>query len=66
MSTPESVMTSNQAAREGGLDWAKIGTVVLSRFGYPVIGIIVLLAVWWLGGWADSPLGVNRAQPGIC
>jgi NitT/TauT family transport system permease protein len=45
-------MTSNLAAREGGLDWSKIGKIMLSKFGYPAIGIIILLAVWWLGGWA--------------
>jgi NitT/TauT family transport system permease protein len=39
-------------AREGGFDWGQLGRFLLSRLGYPLAGILVLLAFWWLGGWA--------------
>jgi NitT/TauT family transport system permease protein len=52
MSTPQPVIETQLVAREGGMDWDKLGRVMLSRFAYPMIGILVLLAVWWLGGWA--------------
>jgi NitT/TauT family transport system permease protein len=52
MSTPQSVVSSSLAATEGGYDWGRLGQFMLSRFGYPAIGIVFLLAVWWLGGWA--------------
>ena len=28
-----------------------LGTGFSSKFGYPLIGIMILLAVWWFGGW---------------
>jgi NitT/TauT family transport system permease protein len=40
------------AAREGGFDWKAFGMVAWRGIGYPVIGIAVMLALWWLGGWA--------------
>jgi len=52
MSTTESIVTPVQAAGDGGLDWGRLGRFALSSMGYPAIGILVLLAVWWLGGWA--------------
>jgi NitT/TauT family transport system permease protein len=52
MSTPQPIVTDSLAAREGGFDWGQLGRFMLSRLAYPIIGILVLLAIWWLGGWA--------------
>jgi NitT/TauT family transport system permease protein len=42
---------------ESSFDWGPLGRFLLSRLGYPVAGILVLLAFWWLGGWliASNP-----------
>ena len=57
MSSAETVAIPVRAAREGGPDWSQMGRTLMSRLGYPVIGILALLAVWWLGGWliASNP-----------
>jgi len=52
MSTPQSIVTHSRVASTGGQDWGRLGRFALSGMGYPIIGILVLLAVWWLGGWA--------------
>jgi NitT/TauT family transport system permease protein len=38
-------------------DWRQLSQVVLSRLVFPGIGIGLLLAIWWLGGWviAQNP-----------
>jgi NitT/TauT family transport system permease protein len=33
-------------------NWKRFGTALLSSIVYPVTGITLLLALWWLGGWA--------------
>lgn len=45
------------SAASGHIDWNRFGQVFLSRLAYPVAGIAVMLAVWWLGGWliANNP-----------
>jgi NitT/TauT family transport system permease protein len=48
--TPASL--SMNAARESGFDWKAFGMGAWRGIGYPVIGIAVMLALWWLGGWA--------------
>jgi len=42
---------------ESSFDWAPLGRFLLSRLGYPIAGILVLVALWWLGGWliASNP-----------
>jgi len=57
MSTPQSIVASRLPSVGGGLDWVAIGRQLLARVGYPAIGIGVLLAAWWLGGWmiASNP-----------
>lgn len=35
-----------------GIDWRALALSVAARIAYPAIGILVLLGVWWLGGWA--------------
>lgn len=39
-------------AREGGIDWKAVGMLAWRSIGYPLIGIGVMVAFWWLGGWA--------------
>jgi NitT/TauT family transport system permease protein len=39
-------------AREGGFDWMGLLKGVTRHVGYPLAGISVMLALWWLGGWA--------------
>ena len=57
MSSADTVAIPVRAAREGGPDWSQMGRTLMSRLAYPVIGILALLAVWWLGGWliASNP-----------
>lgn len=57
MSAGHSIVTDTLTAREGGLDWARIANILFTRIGYPAIGILVLLTVWWFGGWliAQNP-----------
>jgi len=58
MSTPQPMVASALAsAAGGGMDWNALGRTLLARLGYPALGITVLLAVWWLGGWliASNP-----------
>jgi NitT/TauT family transport system permease protein len=40
------------SAREGGINWKAVGMTAWRSIGYPVIGIAVMVALWWLGGWA--------------
>jgi len=51
MSSPQSVVMMNLDARHEAVDWGRIGRFMLSRLGYPLAGIAVMLAIWWLGGW---------------
>lgn len=52
MST-QSIMGGNQASlMDSSIDWKRVSAFMLSTFGYPLIGISVLLVAWWLGGWA--------------
>ena len=44
--------TAVVTAREGGLDWMGLLKGVTRHVGYPLAGISVMLALWWLGGWA--------------
>jgi NitT/TauT family transport system permease protein len=57
MSTPESVVVANLDPRHESLDWAAFGRWLVSRLAYPLIGLAVLYAVWWFGGWliANNP-----------
>ena len=56
MSSATSI-TATGPAREGGVDWDALGRALMSRVGYPLAGIGVLLALWWFGGWliANNP-----------
>ena len=57
MSTPQPAMVARLDHRHESVDWAVIGRFLAGRLGYPIVGIAVLLAVWWLGGWliASNP-----------
>jgi NitT/TauT family transport system permease protein len=57
MSTPQPMVMSGMPHTGTGVAWAAVGRQLLARVGYPVIGILVLLAAWWLGGWliASNP-----------
>lgn len=39
------------------MDWKNLISILISWLGYPVIGISVLLTIWWFGGWliANNP-----------
>ncbi len=43
--------------REVGFDWNRAARLFLGRVAYPAVGILALLAVWWLGGYliASNP-----------
>lgn len=51
MSAEQTMPAAVLAAREGGRSWLGFVKTGMEYGGYPVIGIIVLLLAWWLGGW---------------
>jgi len=51
MSTPQP-MSAGLVDKEVGIEWSVVGRKTLTTLGYPAAGILVLLAFWWLGGWA--------------
>jgi len=57
MSTPQPVMVAKLDHRHESVDWGELGRFFVSKLGYPLVGIAVLIAVWWLGGWmiASNP-----------
>lgn len=57
MSAPESVVEARLDPRHEALDWAAIARFTVSRVAYPLGGLALLFAVWWLGGWlvASNP-----------
>jgi NitT/TauT family transport system permease protein len=57
MSTPESAVVMRLDPRHEAVDWPQIGRLLVSRLGYPLAGIAVMVALWWLGGYliASNP-----------
>jgi NitT/TauT family transport system permease protein len=57
MSTPESAVVMQLDPRHEAIDWSQIGRRALSHLGYPLAGIAVMVALWWLGGYliASNP-----------
>jgi NitT/TauT family transport system permease protein len=57
MSTPESTVVMQLDHRHEAVNWSGIGRWTLSHLGYPLAGIAVMVAVWWLGGYliASNP-----------
>ena len=57
MSTMESIVSTAPATGKGGIEWAPLTRFLMARLAYPLAGIGVLLALWWLGGWviANTP-----------
>lgn len=51
MSNVTSVTAMDAPAREGGINWSAVNKMALSALAYPVAGISVMVAFWWLGGW---------------
>lgn len=53
----DSVVNTAPASGKGGIEWAPLTRFLMARLAYPVGGIGVLLALWWLGGWviANTP-----------
>jgi NitT/TauT family transport system permease protein len=52
MSTPQPFATTTFDIAENSVDWKKFGGSLLSKLAYPIAGIVILIAIWWLGGWA--------------
>lgn len=57
MNGAQSILANQMAARGGGVDWGQVMRSTMAGLGYPLAGIAVLLAVWWLGGYliASNP-----------
>lgn len=57
MSAIDSVVNTAPASGKGGIEWAPLTRFLMARLAYPLAGIGVLLALWWLGGWviANTP-----------
>jgi NitT/TauT family transport system permease protein len=57
MSSASSVTAIDSSAREGGINWSTVYRFSLSTLAYPLAGISIMLALWWLGGWmiASNP-----------
>lgn len=51
MSSEQTLTASSFTSRKGGIDWFGMLKKIMQHAGYPAIGILCLLAVWWLGGW---------------
>ena len=51
MSSATSVTAIGGSTREGGINWTPVLRMFLSAVAYPAAGILVMLALWWLGGW---------------
>ena len=53
----DSVVNTAPASGKGGIEWAPLTRFLMARLAYPLAGIGVLLALWWLGGWviANTP-----------
>lgn len=52
MSTPHAAVANKLTIRDQVFDWSGLNKFLLTRLGYPAAGITVLIAIWWLGGWA--------------
>ncbi|WP_299878394.1 ABC transporter permease [uncultured Cocleimonas sp.] len=52
MSSAQPFSTTTFDIAESGIDWKKFGSTLLSQVGYPIAGIVILISIWWLGGWA--------------
>lgn len=46
------VTAINPSAREGGFNWMPLMKSLATTIGYPLLGISIMLALWWLGGYA--------------
>lgn len=57
MSTPESVMSFTMNKSATAINWSSIGQFLTAKLGYPAAGILIMLGLWWLGGWmiANDP-----------
>lgn len=51
MSIEQTLPAGVAVTREGGRDWTGVIKNLLTYGAYPAIGILSLLAAWWLGGW---------------
>ena len=51
MSSASTITNIGVPAREGGINWSNVMKYMLSGVAYPVAGISVMVALWWLGGW---------------
>ncbi len=52
MSGPHSITAdAMDGVKPAAFDWKGLSLTLLSHVLYPVLGIAVLVAVWWLGGW---------------
>lgn len=40
-----------------GINWTNVAMIIWRLIGYPLLGIVIMLALWWLGGWliASNP-----------
>ena len=52
MSTSTTIVAGVNTAPDTGIKWSELGMRLFRTVGYPLIGIGVMLALWWLGGWA--------------
>lgn len=57
MSMPLPAMGAMLREARAGFAWDSLARGLLATLGYPAIGITVLLAAWWFGGWliASNP-----------
>jgi NitT/TauT family transport system permease protein len=57
MSTPETVMAFRMRKTGAAVDWSQLGQFLVTRLGYPAAGIMMMVGLWWIGGWliASNP-----------
>lgn len=51
MSTPQPFALGRAGSSATGIDWRALTLKLAARIGYPAAGILLLLGLWWLGGW---------------
>jgi NitT/TauT family transport system permease protein len=51
MSTPQPFALGRAGLAATGIDWRALALKVAARIAYPASGILLLLGLWWLGGW---------------
>ncbi len=50
-------MTFSSRKNRPAIDWSQLTSFLVSKLGYPTAGILLIVGLWWIGGWiiANNP-----------